>query len=133
MAMEICWISLSPAAAEMQLFPKGDCGTLPDFFFILNADNLPLPPLFPSFPRSTGGKNPFVGKLSESNQILRHSSESVQKDDIRKDQEKIFGSSTFPVDVTPDTKHHPWLCSLRTRGFRGRHRCGVTLLSGKRC
>jgi len=130
MAMEICRISLSPAAAEMQLFPKGDCGTLPDFFFILNADNLPLPPLFPSFPRSTGGKNPFVGKLSESNQILRHSSESVQKDDIRKDQEKIFGSSTFPVDVTPDTKHHPWLCSLRTRGFRGRHRCGVTLLSG---
>ena len=29
------------------------------------------------------------------------------------------------------SQHHPWACSLRTRGYRGRHRCGVTLLSGK--
>ena len=25
---------------------------------------------------------------------------------------------------------YPYLCSLRERGFRGKHRCGVTLLSG---
>ena len=24
----------------------------------------------------------------------------------------------------------PWLCSLKGPGFTGRHRCGVTLLSG---
>ena len=43
---------------------------------------------------------------------------------------RLFGSSVYPVDLKRDTRHHPWLCSLRTRGFRGRHRCGVTLLSG---
>ena len=25
---------------------------------------------------------------------------------------------------------YPWVCSLRTRGFRSYHKCGVTLLSG---
>ena len=39
----------------------------------------------------------------------------------------------FPVDIdsTITSQHHPWACSLKTRGFRGRHRCGVTLLSGE--
>ena len=42
------------------------------------------------------------------------------------------GASVYPVDFNREqnSQHHPWLCSLRTRGFRGRHRCGVTLLSG---
>merc|ERR1711874_828498 len=26
--------------------------------------------------------------------------------------------------------YHPWQCSMRLQGFRGRHKCGVTLLSG---
>ena len=48
---------------------------------------------------------------------------------------KLVGASVFPVELhKPDdrglTSLHPWACSLRTRGFRGRHRCGVTLLSG---
>jgi hypothetical protein len=30
----------------------------------------------------------------------------------------------------PTKNRHPWLCSLRTPGYRGVHRCGVTLLSG---
>ena len=25
---------------------------------------------------------------------------------------------------------YPWMCSLKERGYRGRHKCGVTLLSG---
>ena len=25
----------------------------------------------------------------------------------------------------------PWMCSLKEAGFRGRHKCGVTLLSGE--
>ena len=34
----------------------------------------------------------------------------------------------FPVNyVVP---RFPWLCSLKGPGFTGRHRCGVTLLSG---
>ena len=39
---------------------------------------------------------------------------------------KAFGSSTFQSNTTLN----PWLCSLKERGFRGRHRCGVTMLSG---
>ena len=29
------------------------------------------------------------------------------------------------------SQHHPWQCSLKFPGFRGRHKCGVTLLSGQ--
>ena len=44
---------------------------------------------------------------------------------------RLFGASIKPVQIgNPSTRLHPWLCSLRTRGFRERHRCGVTLLSG---
>ena len=49
-----------------------------------------------------------------------------------KEDNRLVGPSVFPVDIntTITSQHHPWACSLRTRGFRGRHRCGVTLLSG---
>merc|ERR1719367_2364764 len=46
---------------------------------------------------------------------------------------RLQGATIFPtdsVDSTINSRLHPWQCSLRTRGFRGRHRCGVTLLSG---
>ena len=50
------------------------------------------------------------------------------------DEERLEGASVYPSDLNyvagPTSAHHPWQCSLRTRGFRGRHRCGVTLLSG---
>jgi len=39
---------------------------------------------------------------------------------------KTFGSST----TLSNTTYNPWLCSLKEKGFRGRHRCGVTMLSG---
>lgn len=35
----------------------------------------------------------------------------------------------FDFDCLPCFRF-PWLCSLREAGFRGRHRCGVALLSG---
>ena len=49
-----------------------------------------------------------------------------------KKDNRLVGPSVFPVDIdrTITSQHHPWACSLRTSGFRGRHRCGVTLLSG---
>jgi hypothetical protein len=41
---------------------------------------------------------------------------------------------TFPLGVLgtslPQKNRYPWQCSLRTPGYRGFHRCGVTLLSG---
>ena len=47
---------------------------------------------------------------------------------------RLAGASIYPVDTNLTngitSANHPWLCSLRTRGFRGRHRCGLTLLSG---
>jgi len=39
---------------------------------------------------------------------------------------KAFGPTTADATVN----RYPWLCSLKEAGFRGRHRCGVTLLSG---
>ena len=48
--------------------------------------------------------------------------------------DRLEGASIYPSDLDytagPTSALHPWLCSLKTRGFRGRHRCGVTLLSG---
>ena len=50
------------------------------------------------------------------------------------DDDRISGSSAYLSDIDPNrvttSRHHPWQCSLRFQGFRGRHRCGVTLLSG---
>ena len=48
-------------------------------------------------------------------------------------QVKLGGTTVFPTDVNASISslHHPWACSLRSKGFRGRHRCGVTLLSGR--
>ena len=51
---------------------------------------------------------------------------------------RIQGSATGPVTAfagflginqLPIKNRYPWLCSLRTFGYRGYHRCGVTLLS----
>ena len=45
---------------------------------------------------------------------------------------RLTGATVFPVDIIDivNAGHHPWACSLKTSGFRGRHKCGVTLLSG---
>ena len=39
----------------------------------------------------------------------------------------LGASHTVPTTVP---HLYPWQCSVRTRGFRGQHRCGATLLSG---
>ena len=119
MALEFCRISLSPQAADIQLFPNGDCGS----FEIEQTDfgGLGLP-------------SPFL-EDSINNKIVDYIPDLESKQEFKvNNSNRIFGSSVFPVTLLPiePTRHHPWLCSLRTRGFRGRHRCGVTLLSGKR-
>ena len=40
---------------------------------------------------------------------------------------RLIGSTS---EVTGTTHRYPWMCSIRTRGYNGRHRCGATLLSG---
>ena len=55
------------------------------------------------------------------------------QDSGKSEGDRLEGASIYPTDLNtagPTSALHPWLCSLRTRGFRGRHRCGVTLLSG---
>ena len=68
---------------------------------------------------------------------FRYSGELAKEDliyraDNKKDDDRLTGASIFPtdLDLTQNSQHHPWACSLRTRGYRGRHRCGVTLLYG---
>ena len=39
----------------------------------------------------------------------------------------MIGSTT---EVTSAVHRYPWMCSIRTYGYNGRHRCGATLLSG---
>ena len=66
-------------------------------------------------------------KRNKNREIKKHLAEILRDRDT-----KLAGATVFPVDTTTNinSEHHPWACSLRTRGFRGRHRCGVTLLSG---
>ena len=53
-------------------------------------------------------------------------SKSRQNKRVSKINTKTFGSTTSNTTVN----RYPWLCSLKESGFRGRHRCGVTLLAG---
>ena len=53
---------------------------------------------------------------------------------IATNDSRLTGATVFPVDLYDsyiNSRHHPWACSLRRAGFRGRHRCGVTMLSGE--
>ena len=66
------------------------------------------------------------GELAKEDIILRT--------DNKRNNNRLTGASIFPTDLNlaENSQHHPWACSLRTRGYRGRHRCGVTLLSGNK-
>ena len=107
MAVEFCRLALTTSAIETNLFPNGDCS---------------------SFAIERLNTNPFRGKPGKSlENIIGGNYKEVEN---LHDDTRIFGASVYPVDSVADTGFSPWLCSLRTRGFRGRHRCGVTLLSG---
>ena len=64
----------------------------------------------------------------------RNKNNKKKKIDGKKNDDRLSGSSLYLSDKDPTntitSRHHPWQCSLRFQGFRGRHRCGVTLLSG---
>jgi len=108
MAMEFCRIAESDNATAINLFPKGNCSGL----ILENRINL--------F-RHRQDNSPNIHMIHSRNH------------DLYSTENRLFGASVFPVpssEIGKNTRFHPWLCSLRTRGFRGRHRCGVTLLSG---
>ena len=73
----------------------------------------------------------YVQKISQ-NFVFNPTSRALQEA-AGVDATKLGGATVFPTDVDAsiNSLHHPWACSLRSKGFRGRHRCGVTLLSGK--
>ena len=109
MAVEFCRLALTQTAIATNLFPNGDCS---------------------SFTIERLNTNPFRGKPGKSFEAQNIIGGNYKEVDNLHDDTRIFGASVFPVDGVADTGFSPWLCSLRTRGFRGRHRCGVTLLSG---
>ena len=57
----------------------------------------------------------------------RQRKKSRKRNRKERTKNKIFGATT----TESKQNMHPWLCALKEVGFRGRHRCGVTLLSGK--
>ena len=58
----------------------------------------------------------------------------MKKDNARTSGSSAYLSETDPFNIVADkvlaSRQHPWQCSLKFQGFRGHHRCGVTLLSG---
>ena len=115
MAMEFCELATLPQAINMNLFPMGDCST----FALLNI-----------------AANPFR-MISDSRSALRNTSypnfqehtNSRRRTSLSINSTRVWGASSFPTLGSPHDS--PWMCSLKTRGFRGKHRCGVTLLSGE--
>ena len=113
MAMEICRLSISPNAAEVNLYEK-DCTSLVVTLIELEDTT-----------RLLNGRK---SKDRRNHRIISKPKSRPNANVNSSDDTRLFGSSIYPVERVPDSI--PWLCSLRTRGFRGRHRCGVTLLSG---
>ena len=75
-----------------------------------------------------GGKSNKDG----TKKLRRRKKTQKKKKNMNKNA-RLGGATVFPTDdnASINSLHHPWACSLRRSGFRGRHRCGVTLLSGK--
>jgi len=110
MAMEFCRISFAPQAVAMNLY-EDDCSSIKQF--TINKEVA----------------RPFKRTKSKNHRITSQPKMTEKKVvNSVNNNTRLFGSSIYPLLRVPDA--NPWLCSLRTRGFRGRHRCGVTLLSG---
>ena len=110
MAMELCRISFAPQAIAMNLY-EDDCSSIKQF--TINKEVA----------------RPFK-RTKAKNHRITNQPKTTEKKIVNSvnNNTRLFGSSIYPLTRVADA--NPWLCSLRTRGFRGRHRCGVTLLSG---
>ena len=72
-------------------------------------------------------KNKKKNKIKSKN---KKKNKKVKRSDDRLSGASVYLSDTDKTSPWRSSRHHPWQCSLRFQGFRGRHRCGVTLLSG---
>jgi hypothetical protein len=100
LAVESCILAI----LQPSFYPRGDCAKLGVNLRIFNP-YLPPPYLSNSVPSSIKLQGPATQEVAG------------------------LESCIDCIDV-PSKNRYPWLCSLRTPGFRGIHRCGVTLLSG---
>ena len=91
------------ALLEPSLYPAGNCDQLGVNLRVYNP-YLPSPYLFSSLPNVTRLQGPAT--------------------------EEVAAFAGIGGQRAPLKNRHPWLCSLRTPGYRGVHRCGVTMLSG---
>jgi hypothetical protein len=101
LAVEACYLAL----LEPSLYPNGTCDQLGVNLRVYNP-YLPDPPYL------------FGSLSSEPNRLEGPGTEEVVA---------IYGAGNGFV---PNKNRQPWLCSLRTPGYHGQHRCGVTMLSG---
>ena len=90
------------AIIKHEVYPQGNCDQLGVNLRIFNP-YLPSPHL--------SNSNPLITKLQGLGTT-----------------EVVFFGGLLGSDF-PKKNRNPWLCSLRTPGFSGVHRCGVTLLS----
>ena len=78
-------------------------------------------------------KNRKEKKVTKGNKHQKMKKKRMEKLSQTND-ERSSGASAYPSDTQTDnyvtSMYHPWQCSMRLQGFRGRHKCGVTLLSG---
>ena len=86
----------------------------------------------PSRKNEKKGKNaPKIKRKNKPKRKLKNRKTGGKRKNA--DDDRLSGSSVYLSSNNPNGEtsyHHPWQCSLRFQGFRGRHRCGVTLLSG---
>ena len=107
LAVEACFL----ASQDPSLYPDGDCyqqGVNLTVVFYQNFEIVILRAL-----------NHSYATLAPERLL----SPASQPDTVSFDP--LYGGTFFS-----DVNRNPWQCSLRTPGYRGFHRCGVTLLSG---
>jgi hypothetical protein len=117
LAVEACYLAL----VEPSLYPQ-NCDQLRVNLRVFNP-YLPSPPylfgsLIPSQAQKIRNSNNITLDREGLNRLQGPATQEVVA---------IYGAGSGQV---PLKNRHPWLCSLRTPGYRGLHRCGVTLLSG---
>jgi hypothetical protein len=93
--------SCTLAILEPSLYPEGNCDQQRVNLRVFNP--LLDPPFFSSLPSTTKLQGPGT--------------------------EGVLGFSGIFGLRAPVKNRYPWLCSLRTTGYKSPHRCGVTLLS----
>ena len=100
MAVESCVLAI----LEPTVYPKGNCDQLGVNLRVFN----PFLPANLSISNSLPGITKLQGPATE----------------------EIVAFLGLNGGQLPKNNRHPWQCSLRTPGYKGTHRCGVTLLSG---